>query len=47
MLVKMKPVTPGQRQQVKVVNPDLHKGRPVAHLVERKRKKGGLGLGHR
>jgi large subunit ribosomal protein L2 len=41
MLVKMRPITPGQRQHVKVVNPDLHKGRPVPHLVERKNKKGG------
>ena len=41
MLVKMRPVTPGQRQHVKVVNPDLHKGRPVSHLVERKTGKGG------
>jgi large subunit ribosomal protein L2 len=41
MLVKMKPVTPGLRQQVRVVNPELHKGRPVSHLVERKNKRGG------
>ena len=41
MLVKMKPVTPGLRQQVRVVNPELHKGGPVPHLVERKNKRGG------
>jgi large subunit ribosomal protein L2 len=41
MLVKLRPITPGQRQQVRVVNPDLHKGRPVPHLVERKNRKGG------
>jgi large subunit ribosomal protein L2 len=41
MLVKIKPTTPGQRQQVKVVNPDLYKGRPVASLIERKAKRGG------
>ena len=41
MLVKMRPVTPGQRQVVKVVNPDLHKGKPVAHLVESKLRKAG------
>jgi len=41
MLVKLRPITPGQRQQVRVVNPDLHKGRPVPHLVEHKAKKGG------
>jgi len=44
MLVKMRPITPGQRQYVKVVNPDLHKGRPVPHLVERKPKKGGRNM---
>mgnify|MGYP001165925728 CR=1 FL=1 len=41
MLVKMRPITPGQRQQVRVVNPDLHKGGPVPHLVEHKNKRGG------
>ncbi len=41
MLVKMRPITHGQRQHVKVVNPDLYKGRPVPHLVEHKSKKGG------
>ena len=44
MLVKLRPITPGQRQQVRVVNPDLHKGRPVPHLVERKAKKGGRNM---
>ncbi|HXV09761.1 MAG TPA: 50S ribosomal protein L2 [Burkholderiales bacterium] len=41
MLVKLKPVTPGQRQVVKVVNRDLHKGRPVERLTERRIRKGG------
>jgi len=41
MLVKMRPITPGQRQVVKIVNPDLHKGKPVAHLVESKLRKAG------
>jgi len=41
MLVKIRPITPGQRQVVKVVNPDLHKGKPVAHLVESKLRKAG------
>jgi large subunit ribosomal protein L2 len=41
MLVKSRPITPAQRQRVKVVNPDLHKGRPVPHLVEHKNKKSG------
>jgi large subunit ribosomal protein L2 len=44
MLVKLRPITPGQRQQVKVVNPDLHKGRPVPHLVESKNRKGGRNM---
>ncbi len=44
MLVKVKPVTPGRRQVVKVVNPDLHKGRPVARLVERKARKAGRNM---
>jgi len=44
MLVKVKPVTPGRRQVVKVVNPDLHKGRPVAHLVESKVSKAGRNM---
>jgi large subunit ribosomal protein L2 len=41
MLVKVKPVTPGRRQLVKVVNPDLHKGRPVERLTERRIRKAG------
>jgi len=44
MLVKIKPVTPGQRQQVRVVHRDLYKGRPVAQLIERKSKKGGRNM---
>lgn len=41
MLVKVKPVTPGRRQLVKVVNRDLHKGRPVERLTERRIHKAG------
>jgi large subunit ribosomal protein L2 len=44
MLVKIRPITPGQRQHVKVVTPGLYKGRPVAHLVEHKPKKGGRNM---
>jgi large subunit ribosomal protein L2 len=44
MLVKVKPVTPGQRQLVRVVNRELHKGRPVASLIERKVKKSGRNM---
>jgi len=41
MLVKVKPTSPGRRQLVKVVTPGLHKGRPVAQLVERQSKHAG------
>jgi large subunit ribosomal protein L2 len=40
-LIKVKPTSPGRRAVVKVVNPDLHKGRPHAALVERKNRKAG------
>ena len=33
-LVKVKPTSPGRRGLVKVVNHDLHKGRPFAKLIE-------------
>ncbi|WP_313950652.1 50S ribosomal protein L2 [Accumulibacter sp.] len=33
-LVKVKPTSPGRRAVIKVVNPKLHKGRPLAALVE-------------
>ena len=33
-LVKVKPTSPGRRSVVKVVNPKLHKGAPLAALVE-------------
>ena len=41
MLVKVKPTSPGRRQLVKVVTPGLHKGRPVAKLVQSQSKKSG------
>jgi len=44
MLVKVKPVTAGQRQLVKVVNRDLHKGRPVERLTERRIRKAGRNM---
>ena len=44
MLVKSRPITPGQRQRVKAVNPDLHKGRPVPHLVEHKLRRAGRNM---
>ena len=33
-VVKLKPTSPGRRAMVKVVNPALHKGRPIAALTE-------------
>jgi len=41
MLIKVKPTSPGRRGLVKVVTPGLHKGKPVATLVERQSKKAG------
>ena len=40
-LIKVKPTSPGRRAVVKVVNPDLYKGRPHAALVESKNRKAG------
>jgi large subunit ribosomal protein L2 len=40
-LIKVKPTSPGRRSLVKVVTPELHKGKPVASLIERKSKKAG------
>ena len=40
-VVKCKPTSPGRRFVVKVVNSDLHKGRPYAPLLEKKSKSGG------
>ncbi len=40
-LIKVKPTSPGRRAVVKVVNPGLHKGKPLAALVEKKRKNAG------
>ncbi|WP_269531242.1 50S ribosomal protein L2 [Chitinimonas sp. BJYL2] len=41
MLVKVKPTSPGRRAVVKVVNPELHKGKPHAALVESQSKNAG------
>jgi large subunit ribosomal protein L2 len=35
-LKKIKPTTPGQRGQVRIVNPELHRGKPYTQLVEAK-----------
>jgi len=40
-LVKVKPTSPGRRGVVKVVNPDLHKGKPFAPLLEKQNNKAG------
>ena len=40
-LVKTKPTSPARRFVVKVVNPDLHKGKPYAPLLEKKSRSGG------
>ena len=40
-LVKVKPTSPGRRAVVKVVNPNLHKGKPFAGLVESQSKNAG------
>ena len=40
-LVKVKPTSPGRRGVVKVVNPNLHKGRPHDSLIEKKSKTAG------
>ncbi|MEZ5446243.1 MAG: 50S ribosomal protein L2 [Gammaproteobacteria bacterium] len=39
-LIKVKPTSPGRRAVVKVVSPELHKGKPVASLLERKNRSG-------
>jgi len=40
-LEKSKPTSAGRRAQVRVVSPELHKGRPVAALTQPKRKING------
>jgi large subunit ribosomal protein L2 len=40
-LVKVKPTSPGRRAVVKVVHPDLYKGRPLESLTESQSKKAG------
>ena len=40
-LVKVKPTSAGRRAEVKVVSPGLHKGAPVATLVEKQPKTAG------
>src|SRR3984893_2922992 len=40
-IVKLSPTSPGQRFVIKVVNKELHKGRPFPGLVIKKNKTGG------
>lgn len=40
-LVKVKPTSPGRRAVVKVVNPELYKGRPFAALTEKQNRIAG------
>ena len=40
-LIKVKPTSPGRRGVVKVVNPNLYKGRPLSSLVVKKKKHAG------
>ncbi len=40
-LVKVKPTSPGRRSLVKVVNPGLHKGPPLASLLEPQHSRAG------
>jgi large subunit ribosomal protein L2 len=40
-LIKVKPTSPGRRAFVKVVTPELHKGKPYAPLLEKKSGKAG------
>jgi large subunit ribosomal protein L2 len=46
-LIKVKPTSPGRRALVKVVTPELYKGKPQARLTERKPNKAGRNnMGH-
>jgi len=40
-LIKVKPTSPGRRAVVKVVTPGLHKGKPVAALLEHQKRGSG------
>jgi large subunit ribosomal protein L2 len=40
-VVKTKPTSPGRRFLVKVVNPDLHKGKPHAALISSQKQSAG------
>jgi large subunit ribosomal protein L2 len=40
-LIKLKPTSPGTRSVVRVVTPELHKGKPEASLLEKKTRTAG------
>ena len=40
-IIKLKPTSNGRRAQIRVVNPELHKGEPYAPLLEKKGKING------
>ena len=40
-LIKVKPTSAGRRAVIKVVNPDLHKGKPFAPLLEKQSRNAG------
>lgn len=40
-VIKCKPTSPGRRHVVKLVNPDLYKGKPLRSLLDVKKKTGG------
>ena len=40
-LVKPRPTSPGRRSMVKVVSPELHKGKPYEPLLESQKKHSG------
>ena len=40
-VIKAKPTSPGRRFVISVIDPDLHKGKPYAPLLEKKSKTGG------
>lgn len=40
-IVKCKPTSPGRRHVIKIMNNDLHKGKPYSSLLRKKNKSGG------
>jgi large subunit ribosomal protein L2 len=40
-IIKLRPITPGQRGVVKITSPELHKGKPHAPLLEKQKRGSG------